>query len=229
MRQALMRSFPEKDTATCYRIGKVEEDLSRAVSEGRKLIIGHIDFSHLNKVSIPDEYRLMAMFRHPVERIISTYLHFQQHDDPQFSTWKAGKVDFEEFMKSEYANNWCCQILAGRKGLTPAESLESSLYQQARESFKKLDWIGISSRFEESLFSLSVFMGRSLKRPGRYNEGGQQQEFDRLRSIYRLELLVKNPNDLLIYKQAELALDNQLNNIQLRRLRQKLFNLRAGL
>jgi hypothetical protein len=229
MRQALMRSFPEKDTASCYRIGKVEEDLSRAVSEGRKLIIGHIDFSHLNKVSIPDEYRLMAMFRHPVERIISTYLHFQQHDDPQFSTWKAGKVDFEEFMKSEYANNWYCQILAGRKGLTPAESSESSLYHQARENFKKLDWIGISSRFEESLFSLSVFMGRSLKRPGRYNEGGQQQEFDRLRSIYRPELLVQNPNDLLLYKQAERALDNQLNNIQLRKLRQKLFNLRAGL
>lgn len=229
MRQALMGSFPEKDTASCYRIGKVEEDLARAIREGKELIIGHIDFSHLNKVSIPDEYRLLAMFRHPVDRIISTYLHFQKHDDPKFSTWKAGKVDFEEFMKSEFANNWYCQILAGRKGLTPPESSESPLFYQARDNFKRLDWVGVSSRFEDSLFSLSIFMGKSLKNPGRYNEGGQQEEYYRLMNAHKISLLLQNPNDLVIYQRALAVLDQQLNDIKFRKFRRKLFKLRAGL
>jgi hypothetical protein len=229
MRQALMASFREKDVASCYRIGKIEDDLNQAIADGKKLIVGHIDFSHLQKVKIPAEYKLLAMFRHPVDRIISTYLHFQKHDNPDYSTWKGGKVDFEDFMKSEFANNWYCQLMAGVKGLTPPQSSESKLYHEARDNFIKLDWVGLSDRFEDSLFSLSVFLGKRLKNPGRYNEGGQQEEFLKLKRRYEMPLLVQNPNDLLIYQSACKMLDIQLYEMRFKKLRRKVFNLRAGL
>lgn len=229
MRQALMSSFRERDTASCYRIGKVEEDLSRAIADGKKLIIGHIDFSHLNKVEVPEEYKLLTMFRDPPARIISTYLHFQKHNDPRFSTWKGGKVGFEEFLKTEFANNWYCQLLAGKKGLTPPESSESELLREAKKNFKKLAWVGISERFEDSLFSLSLFMGKRLKNPGRYNESGQAEEFQRIRGEYQMSMLLQNPNDILIYQRAFIALDAQLGEVRFKKIRQKLFNLRAGL
>ena len=223
-----MRSFRPEDTAPCYRIGHIEDDLRKGLSEGKKMIIGHIDFSNLQKVEIPEEYKLLTMFRHPAERIISTHLHFQKNDNPDYSTWKGGKVNFEEFMNSEFANNWYVQLLSGKKGLVPSDSDEDELLQLAQNNFKRLDWVGVSERFEDSIFSLSIFMGRRLKNPGKFNEGGQPDEHFRLRGMYRPQLLVKNTSDILIYQMALKELDQQLNKVRFKNIRRGIFNLVSG-
>lgn len=228
MRQALLHSFPEEDTASCYRIGKVVEDLAAAIRDGKTLIVGHIDFSHLQQIELPEEYQLLAMFRQPVDRIISTYLHFQKHKDPRYSTWKGGEVNFEEFMKSEFANNWICQLLSGRKGLTAPDSLDEGIYNEAVTNFNKLQWVGISENFEDSLFSLSQFLGRTLKNPGKFNQGTDSRKHRKLKQEYATKVNVQNLFDMELYKQAQGRLKVQVNSIKNEGLKRLWFNLRSG-
>ncbi len=228
MRQALMHRFPEEETASCYRIGKVEEDLASAIGEGKTLIVGHIDFSHLQQVEVPKDYQLLAMFRDPVDRIISTYLHFQKHKDPRYSTWKGGEVNFEEFMKSEFANNWICQLLSGTKGLTAPLSQDEKIYKEAIRNLDRLNWIGISESFEDSLFSLSQHLGKTLKNPGRFNEGTDGNRHQELRQEHAVKLNAHNGLDLQLYKLAQNRLDDQVSSIKYEGLKRLWFNLRSG-
>lgn len=228
MRQALMTGFTAGETASCYRIGHIEEDLSRAISQGKKLIVGHIDFGHLSDVALPDDYQLLVMFRRPVDRVISTYLHFQKHDNPRYTTWKEGQVDFDAFLETEFAHNWLCQLLAGSKGLMASADEKEAVFSAAENNLKKLSWVGISERFEDSLFSLSVFVGRRLKYPGRFNVNHEPDQHQALKEKYERQLLVQNELDIRIHQQAERRLHDQLNQIRFRRIRRAWFNWTSG-
>ncbi len=227
LRQSLMGSFREKDTATCYRIGHVTEDLEAAVKEGKKLIIGHIDFSHLGEVEIPTEYKLLAMFRHHAERIISTYIHFQKHTNPAYSTWKGGEMEFKDFLKSEFANHYLLQLFSGKKGKIPEPAEQSELLKIAEQNLDKLSWVGITERFDDALFSLSQFMGRQLKHPGYYNEGGEAEKHRELRSKFRPEILLRNSSEILLYQIALKRFDQQLDQIKFRKIKRAWFNFRS--
>ena len=224
-----MGCFPNEQTASCYRIGHVTEDLQIAMDQGKDLIVGHIDFSHLEQLSIPGDYQLLAMFRQPVDRIISTYLHFQRDHNPDYSTWKAGKVEFQEFLKSDFAQNWTCQLLSGWKGLSGKDWQDPALLNAAMDNFNKLSWVGISESFDDSLFSLSRYLGRSLKYPGRYNEGAEADEHQRLKKLFGSQIRSVNALDMKLYSMAESRLKQQLSDINMLFLRKYWYRLTSRL
>lgn len=229
MRQALMGSFPEAETASCYRIGHVREDLEKGISEANKLIIGHIDFRHLNQLSIPDDYQLLTMLRHPIERIISTYIHFQTKDHPDYTTWKGGKMDFEEFMETEFARNWYCRLLAGISKDDKHQPDERELEAMAHQNFKRLHWVGVSEQFEDSLLSLQHFTSRTFKLPGTFNTSQNPELHQQLRRRFRSKLLLQNAGDLGIYMKANYRLKQQIAEIRGLKMRRFFFNLRSRL
>lgn len=215
LRHSLSRHFEPDDLALCYGRGEIEGKLQAALEARKKLIYGHIDFSHLRAVAGWEHYRLLAFFRHPVERCISTYIHFLHARDPYRKNQAEAMGDFAGFLDSDFGHNWQCQFLAGVKNQSEWINAPDRLEQKALENLNKIHWVGRTEEYRLSLYSLQHFLGTGPVKVEKRNRSRDEDLKEELQREFSQQILAQNQSDLILWQKAGARLKEQCRQMPL--------------
>ncbi len=213
LREVFVKNYNASEVALCYEKGEIGRQLEKALGEKKQMIFGHIDFQQLKNAGSPEGYHLLSFFRHPLPRTISHYLHFlnnQEHDSRPAAERAGG---FEAFLDSYHGQNWQCQFMAGMKQQEAGLQNQELLFEEARKNLEKLDWLGVTNRYQESLLSLRQFMQFSNIPQKELNTAQDESLKKELREKYEGAILERNAQDLKLYHLANARLDQQLKEV----------------
>ena len=196
-----------------------------------RLYIGHYDFSTVAK--LPRKHQLLTFLREPEERLISQYYYYLAQTDDIVANMAAydqrivelvRKYSFVDFISLEnpdidqvYANVQTRQLATYTDIPMPEkESSRNRLLATALKNIRKMAFVGVAERYQDSMAIFKSTFGLQLDIPTyleNVNAGRLHQEADRE-----------------IFAQSEVArrrveLDIQLYNSAKNRLEQKLQRL----
>lgn len=177
------------------------EELHGFISQGKPLIMGHIDFSVLNQQAF-DDYHLICFLRNPVDRTISHYVHFQTSKLEEHQPYIG--MPFEEFLETYAARNWQCQFLSHHKGLASSVEQEDTMLKEALKNLnEKIFFVGITEEYDESVIYLRDKIGLTKTTYKYKNRSRNQDLTDELKSKYQKEIAAVNKADMELYARGK--------------------------
>jgi Sulfotransferase family len=202
---------------------------------GYELYSGHFSVDFINEVN-PNGTKLTTL-RHPVDRVISTYDFWRSYRWDYIRTAlppingpaiaKASSLSVflatdSEFVRRHIHNAAARQLLGSKfEAIWPDKD---ALILEAREVLRGFDWVGVTEAFEQSLRSLSKFLGlrapRSEPREGLTYDVRTDSDRERVDKSQptvqeRGRILDDNQVDLALYEEA-CALLQQGTNYRVR-------------
>jgi len=156
------------------------------IPRGTRCVHGHFRADTFDDlVPQPD---LVTWFRHPVDRVVSTYFHFQRHPEPANACYRAlmeRSLPLEEFAELELMRNEATRYLAGK----PLSAFR---------------FVGVMERYVDSLKLFGEAFGCQVpKVPPLENVNPQRMttHYPISRQTYD-RILALNSRDLVLYESA---------------------------
>ena len=153
-----------------------------------ELLIGHFAYGFEKAIFIDRPNFLFTFLRDPIDRFVSQFYYdltyFKNRGEPINLPAESAKHFVEEHIKNKkiiYFDNCLVRYLSGRWNYVPLGKLTSADLNLAKNNLKYFDFIGDSSRFEESLKRLSGMLGVELK-PHKENIGNYSDRAELRRS-----------------------------------------------
>lgn len=177
------------------------EELHGFISQGKALIMGHIDFAILNQQAF-DDYKLICFLRNPIDRTISHYVHFQTSKLEEHQPYKG--MPFEEFLETFAARNWQCQFLSHHKGIASSvENVDLMLKEALQNLEEKIFFCGITEEYDESVIYLRDKIGIKNTKYKYKNRSRNQDLTDQLKLKYQKEIAAVNEADFELYNRGK--------------------------
>ncbi len=135
--------------------GDKDSQLREALDKSIPFLHGHFSYQ-LIELLHEHNYFSATLLRDPVARVISRYVHLQHSDEPRLIEERESYANFKDYLQSNYAQNWQCQMLSGR----PHSKADSkTAYQGALQNLHSFDWVGVAENLNEGLLDLSLKLG----------------------------------------------------------------------
>lgn len=214
----LQRHFAPQDTCPAYLNDELAQLTPEAIGSYR-LVRGHFFYDALAYLHLSD-FSTVTYLRDPVERVLSTYTHLQEHPDPQHHPWGAGKT-LGEFLDHPLARahvtNLQTRRLAARLRIDAWSHMEAAVaseteevlagrWPRAREAMRILEemtFFGLAERFDESMALLAyTFAWRPLADSPRLNVAPQRQTRQNVPANLIERILELNQEDQTLYDYA---------------------------
>jgi hypothetical protein len=176
------------------------ELLTNEEKEKVKAFSGHIKFGIHRDFSLPFNY--FTMLREPVDRVISSYYFLR--DFKGYEHLK--KMSLEEFVKSDpQANNLQTIMVSGM--------LENPDLSKAIQNLREFKVVGITERFDESLFLIKKVYGWNDIHYTKQNITKRRPSVKEVPD-HVIELIKKyNDLDIELYKVANKLLEDRLKQL----------------
>jgi len=153
---------------------------------------------------VPDSGKCFTMLRHPVDRAVSLYFHYQSDDiNPNTAQYKGLSID--EYAEKSAESNWMVRFLTNKR----AGALSWHDLEAAKEVFGRKCLVGLVEKAEESIRRYERFFGWGN---GKYNAcvGDRLANSDKRNQHESYEgtnaweaLRKKNEYDVLLYEYAK--------------------------
>lgn len=198
------------------------EELHGFISQGKPLIMGHIDFSLLNQQAF-DDYKLICFLRNPIDRTISHYVHFQTSKLEEHQPYK--DMPFEEFLQTYAARNWQCQFLSKHKGLASSvDNVDAMLKEALKNLEENIFFCGITEEYDESVIYLRDKIGLTKTKYKYKNRTRKPDLTDELKLNFKKEIAAVNAADIELYEKGKeifASYKKEVKFYQIQKLRHK--------
>ena len=198
VKKALMGQYKPSQVHLIYGLDYFKQGVREFAQNNKKLGIGHFGWEKEMAPLFEDAFK-MTFLRHPVNRVISHYWHFQRspHEGDQYL--KA--MSFEEFLETRFAQNWQTQKLGGGfydEKMTYAESFEEALINVS----ERFQFVGITECMQQSVDILNSELSLEIPEVKPKNVNPEKEHENRMAEKYREAILAKNHYDMKLYEVA---------------------------
>ncbi|SHJ50521.1 sulfotransferase family 2 domain-containing protein [Paramaledivibacter caminithermalis] len=184
-------------------------DYINSIGDIKKLEVlrGHLFFGAHNHIP-QKNYNYITLLRAPVERVVSEYYFIRRWKNNRPLLQAVKKMTLHEFVtKKEYngiTSNRQTLMIAGQYDLAKAKyNLE-----------KHFSIVGITERFDETLYVLEKKLGWKINKYKKENETKNRPSIDEIDHDTIEIIREKNQKDIELYKFANELLDNQLKQLK---------------
>lgn len=146
------------------------------LEERYDIIYGHLDLDRLKGI-IDAETKILTFLRDPVQRVVSSY-HY--HTKPEVTGDVAQVVQGQNMSLEKFS------------GLPSQLNLQSRMISPVGK--ERIDFIGFSERFSESLQELSEFLGVTLENKGNANVNPKKNTRDNYSLPEDIAALIRSRN-----------------------------------
>lgn len=179
-------------------------------NEKQKMLFGH--FPYVNALNDPSIY-CFTFLREPILRTISTYIHLKYSPEDLHKKWMSHVKAFPDFLKMPQSFNWQVRHLSGQKYVADfGRDLGASL-AMAKENLQRMNCVGITERFDDSLLCLSTDLGWNKLRHQNQNVRAQNDEAQLIYHKYADLIAETNTIDFVLYEFGKQLLAQRLANI----------------
>ena len=205
----IARNYSDSEIVRLYEPAHFEEQMIEGLkSDSAKMLFGHFPYvNHLN-----DSYIYVFTFlRDPILRTISTYIHLKNSPDSLHKKWMKDVKEFPDFLKMPQAFNWQVRHLSGQKYKDDfGRDLNASL-AMAEENLERMNVVGITERFNDSLFCISADLRWNKLWHQNQNVRSNNNEAQLIYEKYYEEIIAENTFDFKLYELGNRLLDHRLS------------------
>lgn len=206
VKQSLIQQFKPSRVHLIYGLEYFQKGVREFAENNKQLGVGHFGWEKDMTSWFEDAFK-MTFLRHPVQRVISHYWHFQRspHEGDQYL--KA--MSFEEFLETRFAQNWQTQKLGGGfydQNMSDEESFEEALINVS----ERFQFVGITERMQESVDILNKELSLNISTVAPRNVNPNKDKEDQMVEDFSEAILAKNQHDMKLYEVAVERLDNAL-------------------
>jgi hypothetical protein len=205
------RNYSAQNRVALYNPAQFQHDLENALANPKiKMLYGHFAFDE----ALNDENLYVFTFlREPVARTVSNYIHLKNSTEPQHKEWMRNAKSFSDFLALKQAFNWQARHLSGQKlSADFGKDLDASL-KMATKNLLRMDFVGITERFDESLLCVSTDLEWKKLRHKNQNVQQKNDEAQLLVSKYSEQILAQNQLDMALYELGTRLLEKRLEKI----------------
>jgi len=207
----ISRNYSEVEMAQIYFRGKHHDAIAAAIANPQvKIIFGHYTFAEVNPF---EGLYHFTFLRHPINQIISHYLHLKYSTDPPHKELIAKAGDFLGFLQLIQGNNLQTRRLVSVYAPAFMQMQESEIVSMAKENIQNMGLVGIAERFNESITILAHDLGWKHLAHRKKNTSKKQMEAQELKARYSDEIMAANRIDIELYTFANQLLDERLSQL----------------
>jgi len=208
----LERNYPPAHRQHFYTKQAIEKELPKARQKPQlKMLYGHLFLDEA--IFSPDDLYVFTMIRHPVDRVISNYLHLKRSKNPRHQEWMKGITEFPQFLEFKQAFNNQCRRIAGAKDMEYFKAHPQEALEQALLNLTRFGLVGITEEFDKSLKLLALDLGWSHLRQAKANVAPEKIEHTSLAQKYRPAIEACNQLDLKLYQAARENLERRWQSL----------------
>lgn len=195
IRDSLKMQFKESEVQSIYKLKHFKEEVRNFAANKKKLAVGHFGWQKEMSELFEDAFKI-TFLRHPVQRVISHYWHFQRSAHKGDQYLKA--MNFEGFLETRFAQNWQTQKLGGGfydESMSDEDSFKEALINVS----ERFQFVGITERMQESVTILNNELSMDIPKvatrnvnPNKVREGQMVEDFTE-------SILAKNKYDMKLY------------------------------
>lgn len=220
----LKQKYRPEETFSCGAESYYTEFFSLSAIQRNKLRLlhGHMPYGFHEKLESPVHY--VTFLRNPIERVISFYYFLVDLPDPNnylYELVSKPQMSFEDFLANKVTielDNLQTRLLAGEASfkLKFGECTEATL-QQALENLHKMDVIGLTERFDESLLWASKVLGWRFLPVYRASKNKNDSRPERVELPTHIVSTIKayNQLDIRLYEAAKILIDEKLREVNI--------------
>ncbi len=205
------RNYKTAQRAALYNPAQFQSDLENALANPKtNMLYGHFAYDEaLNDAN----FYVFTFLRDPIARTVSNYIHLKNSTEPQHKEWMRNAKSFTDFLALKQAFNWQARHLSGQKlSADFGKDLNASL-EIATKNLLRMNFVGITERFNESLLCLSTDLEWKKLRHKNQNVQQKNDEAQLLAAKYREQILAQNELDVALYEVGKTLLENRLEKI----------------
>ena len=212
--------YPWKNIYTIWQTGTLEEFKQLSPEELAKIemLRGHFAFGL--KQQLPATAAYFTILREPVDRVVS-YYHFICRSPRHYCYQQVtqGQMSLEQFVTSQIdtlADNGQTRLLANLSSghEIPFGQCTTGLLAQAKENLQtQMQVVGLTERFDETLFLLRAAFGWQKIRYSRQNVSTERKPATTLQPATRKAIQECNQLDIELYRFAETLFETQLDRL----------------
>lgn len=207
------RNYSAPNRVALYNAEHFQADLKSALANPEiNMLYGHFVF---NDILNDANFYLFTFLREPIACTVSNYIHLKNSPDPEHKEWMKSVKSFEDFLNLKLIFNWQTRHLSGQKYFADFVQDQNASLEMATKNLLRMNFVGITERFKESLLCLSSDLDWKKLRHKNQNVQQKNDEAQLLASKYREQILEKNQLDIALYKLANTLLENQIEKITL--------------
>ena len=195
------RNYAGGAIKTLYVPDSFGSDLAEGLNDlNTKMLYGHFAYDNILNNS---KYYVFTFLREPVSRTISNFIHLKNSAEIQHQEWMKDVRTLEDFLSKKQSFNWQARHLSGQKFHADfGKDLDYSL-QLAKTNLNRMNLVGITELFEDSLLCLSKDLGWKKLRFSRENvQQKAKEEAKQLYETYYDAVAEQNQLDLILYRIA---------------------------
>lgn len=198
VKEALIDQFKPSKVHLIYGLDYFQQGVREFAQNNKQLGIGHFGWEKELVPLFEDAFK-MTFLRHPVNRVISHYWHFQRspHEGDQYLK----EMTFEEFLETRFAQNWQTQKLGGGfydENISDVENFEEALINVSQ----RFQFVGITERMQQSVEILNKELSLTIPKVKRKNVNPDKEHEKQMAEKYTDAILAKNQYDLKLYEVA---------------------------
>lgn len=179
--------------------GDDQAALEEAVEGSKSFIHGHFSFQLLNH-PLAQSYYKATLLRDAADRVISRYVHLAYSKEERLQAEFATYSGFDDYLKSTYADNWQCRMLAG---IWHEGKVNDEVFERAKQNLEKLDWVATTSAMPEAALDLSLKLGFESYYQPQLNKRKSKALWQEINSNYRPQIEALNHFDSKLVSLAE--------------------------
>jgi len=176
--------------------GDNDPNFKQAIEQEVPLIHGHFSANILHQAK---GYFKATLVREASDRLISRYVHIAHSKEERLHKEFASYPNFEAFLKSSYADNWQCRMLAGtwHEGKVNEET-----YMKAVDQLYQFDWVAAAADQPQAALDLSLKLGFETYYNPRLNLRASADMWQEINERHRSEIAELNRFDAQLVKEA---------------------------
>jgi hypothetical protein len=212
-------------------IDQIREDIEIALLEGAEFISGHVSFDAI--VPFVNDLQIMTLLRNPLERIISVYRFWNTQSNngkrsvaERLAIEYAKSNTFSAFIRCRHpvitssTRNEQCHTIAGQQGAL----LPDRLFLRALTNIEKMSF-GIVEKLASSLQVMSSELRINIQGMTTLNATPPTIVKPNLLDEDLLELFANNGDDLTLYRQGAVLLEDKVADLGIQRIFRELGSL----
>lgn len=178
-------------------VGDEDPAWPQVLAQSTPFIHGHFSFRRMEEAGA---YFKASILRHPVERVISRYVHLMHSKEERLIQERQQYAGFEDYLKSPYARDHQAQLLAGVPGTTPLGPKE---ILRAEQNLLALDWVATLDQMPTAALDLSLKLGFKSYYQPHLNQRQSDQLWQDCAKRYSEEIAHYNQVDFKLYELAK--------------------------
>jgi hypothetical protein len=207
------KNYPAQKVRSLYNPETYAIDIPRELKDPDvQVVYGHFVFDS-NWLQGADY--IFTFLRHPVHRVVSNYLHLRRSSTPVHKEWMKDVENIYGLLDHKQTFNMMTRRLGGFVEIGPFKADLEGARKKAIENMQKMNLIGITEQYEESLLILSKDLGWKHLRQPHHNVSPERDEFNLLVKEAYDAIAEKNALDMEIYEIGKEMLAGRMREINL--------------